>query len=121
MSSVEFSRTISVDPVWAEVLEERDRLVELIFSTYYNGVYDYNCRCKNCTHLFTNHVTRLEKGKQNCPLCFSSNYEMLSSNVGEDLDPTLVTKINRYLNLMKQLDLRFNSPEEVVWPTFPTP
>lgn len=122
MRNFEFTRAPHDEPdsIWDDTLQERDRLVNLIFETYFSGEYTYICKCRSCNSLFGFKSTRLEKANQSCSECGSNNYEQVSSNVWDSIDENLKQKINNYLDSLRCLDLKYQSPNDVIWPTFPT-
>ena len=116
---VDPENTIIADEIWDDVIREKDRLLDEVYNNYVN-VWDvsFTAVCNECGTSFPGNVNKQFKYTLHCPNCNASNYKF--ETIEDVVDPEFKKRIYRYISNLRYIELKFSSPEEVVWPTFPT-
>lgn len=111
--------TIIADEIWDDVIREKDRLLDEVFNNYVN-VWDvtFTAVCNECETSFPGNTNKQLKYTLHCPNCNASNYRF--ETIEDVVDSEVKNKINRYISNLKYIEFKFSSPDEVIWPTFPT-
>jgi len=116
---VDLINSVVLDEIWDDVSREKDRLLDEVFNNYVNAWdVSFTAVCNECDTSFSGQTSKELKNTLHCPNCNASNYKF--ETIEDVVDSDFKTKIYKYIRNLRSIELKFSSPEEVVWPPFPT-